>query len=1253
MSQPIFQSLSQNLLFSGNPLSVVSSEDHLIWSSCTPTAMLNVSSSEMIDSSTQHVDQNYFSSEMEGLSWSRPVDAMFIDISLVEGSGLINGDAIFSQLDDIPPQELSKYLKDLSNFPELLDVLNLQQWSNLQKIEMMELLELHKASPQTILNLQSAILSLDDPDIDVDDKIELLRIVFENSEKFSTWIFKDFSKVIKCLCEAGWSSSLQMIFLKKYFVVSSSGSFQGMKHIPTVIQAMTEAHWSFIDQSKFLLTLCNRRPGQTPSELLVVLASAIKTMKAHDWPVAQQVDFIVKLLDVKNSVPSSVLLALDFILKALNPVDWSMDEKFDLIFKMAQNLESNFLACAKFTKPIFETLNSLGYGYDDQCLLIESMCIKNLYASIVFLHSSEALKTLNSFGWNIDQQCQLFRRMIMSGGFDVEMILHNIPHILLSVSQRPFITDPVQFVLNFFETDEYSFSSNSEVSMNLRLCLSYANMDSNDGLLAADLAYTVMKEVKRYNFEPGHIEKELPKLQANMIEIAALADMILGTQIFKAVPGGNIGLIDQYKKLAEDISLLVDRNKWSVLRETIHNHPSANDRNLFLEYKSKAEQMNHELALKKIDEALEIFGKLYEQNFDQDEYKVSLHKDVSSALSWMSDPRSLVDIGKLAISVRDVFESKIKIPLSSKYLLIRLMISLDQVAYGLCSVSEDDRKNPANPQQIAKISALIRIMYGCGYGQEGILHLANRLDSLSCDEGISHRDRYKLLKSYASLIYKILQDFELSYRETFAPIPQLYGNELEISQELRPGFSSNQFRATGVFKLDNHLELLGVTAANDRISKQVLSLLGKEISYPYVALDYHQQDFPQNRLIVGGKGSGLNFMATRYPDHVPEGFVLPARPAGYRLSESDKHAIRIALADLEMRTGRKLGVDLMVSVRSGGPVSMPGAMQTKLFVNNLDSIYQHIESVYQSWNSEAAKAYRQQNGIPDDWGTAVNIVRMVSGQFDENSGSGIVVSRLEMNYARNTCGDRLADGLEEGLDSLSEDLSVKLLGFVDQFEKILCYPVEIEFTVESNHLYLLQVRRANLTREQEIAWYAKGYIEKLITHVDAINALGGVHRLEQDLDVSVLQNDSGVQEIALGSFGEGRPYSGKIVLSSEEVAEEFHKDTNMIYVTDNPDARVSTANAMMAKAFIVSGGGQLAHLFSVARDHKISFIGGANFLINRDDKQVVVGEKVYRTGDVLTIDPVNRKIYDREIPIRRGPSPVKFYINLLLNKNKR
>ncbi|GAA1660233.1 hypothetical protein GCM10009830_01600 [Glycomyces endophyticus] len=227
---------------------------------------------------------------------------------------------------------------------------------------------------------------------------------------------------------------------------------------------------------------------------------------------------------------------------------------------------------------------------------------------------------------------------------------------------------------------------------------------------------------------------------------------------------------------------------------------------------------------------------------------------------------------------------------------------------------------------------------------------------------------------------------------------------------------------------------------------------------------------------LGGKAHGLVALH-RAGLPVPPAFVVVAEacreylrgggmPAGLREELAEAVA---GLTGAGTGAGRGAGA---VAVRSGAAVSMPGMMDTVLGLDPRESsVEDAVASVFDSWNSDRARTYRELHGVPHDLGTAVIVQAMVFGDRDERSGTGVAFSRDPNTGGAEPFGDVLfghrGEAVVSGrtatlpLRALAEREPAVWRGLADALRRIeghyrdACY---LEFTFESGELWLLQAR---------------------------------------------------------------------------------------------------------------------------------------------------------------------------------------------------
>ncbi|GGN59343.1 hypothetical protein GCM10010112_14240 [Actinoplanes lobatus] len=269
-------------------------------------------------------------------------------------------------------------------------------------------------------------------------------------------------------------------------------------------------------------------------------------------------------------------------------------------------------------------------------------------------------------------------------------------------------------------------------------------------------------------------------------------------------------------------------------------------------------------------------------------------------------------------------------------------------------------------------------------------------------------------------------------------------------------------------------------------------------------------DLALDASVIGGKAHGLvALMRLGLP--VPPGFVIPTAACRTFLENGVLPGGELAGAvrELEAVTGRRFGDParpLLVSVRSGAAVSMPGMMDTLLNVGSGGDLDAAVPRVFASWNASRAVTYRELHDIPHDQGTAVVVQAMVLGDRDEHSGSGVAFSRDPSTGERRPYGDVLfrsqGDAVVSGavptlpLDALATrepDVWAELMDALDRVERHYRDVCHVEFTVESGCLWLLQVRPGGLSGRAAIRVAVDLVDEGLIDRAAAVRRITPGH----------------------------------------------------------------------------------------------------------------------------------------------------------------
>jgi len=485
------------------------------------------------------------------------------------------------------------------------------------------------------------------------------------------------------------------------------------------------------------------------------------------------------------------------------------------------------------------------------------------------------------------------------------------------------------------------------------------------------------------------------------------------------------------------------------------------------------------------------------------------------------------------------------------------------------------------------------------------------------------------------------------------------------------------------------------------------------------------------RELLGGKGIGLAEM-TALGVPVPDGFTITTEacraylaggeevPAGLD-AEVDEH-----VATLEQRTGKGFGDDrdpLLVSVRSGAAVSMPGMMDTILnlglndvaveglaastgnarfaldsyrrliqmygeVVDEVDgqrfeqaltdlkaargaaldvdltaddlrelvatfaSIYEEetgrsfpqepheqlrraYRAVFDSWNAPRAQVYRRANDIPDDLGTAVNVVQMVFGNRGESSGTGVCFTRdpatgerrLYGEFLPNAQGEDVVAGIRtpEPIEHMRDRMPEAFEQLVDTLDRLETHYrdlQDIEFTVEEGTLYILQTRTGKRTAAAALRVAAEMVDEGLISREEAVARIdpGQLDQLLHpmiDPDAKVDVAARGLNASPGAASGEERGKAGEdvILVRWETTPDDIH-------------------GLIHAAGVLTAHGGMTSHAAVVARGMGKPCVAGCEELsIDVSAGTVRIGEHDLRAGDVITIDGGTGRVIVGAVPL--------------------
>ncbi len=314
-----------------------------------------------------------------------------------------------------------------------------------------------------------------------------------------------------------------------------------------------------------------------------------------------------------------------------------------------------------------------------------------------------------------------------------------------------------------------------------------------------------------------------------------------------------------------------------------------------------------------------------------------------------------------------------------------------------------------------------------------------------------------------------------------------------------------------------------------------------------------------------------------------------------------------------------------------------------------------IKAVFDSWYGDRAVTYRRLHGIPDDLGTACNIVAMVFGNMGENSGTGVGFTRdpstgekrFFAEFLPNAQGEDVVAGIRTPLKI--EELKKRMPKIYSQLEKI-CQKLEkhyrdmldIEFTIQEGKLYMLQTRVGKRTAAAAIKIAVDMVNEKLIDKKTALLRIEP-EQLNQLLHPTI-DSKAEVKVIAKGLPASPGAAVGKVVFSAQD-AEEWAEKGEKVILVRNETSPEDIGGMAVAQGILTARGGMTSHAAVVGRGMgKCCVVGCGAININEEEKYFTVGNFTVKEGDIITLNGTTGEVILGQAPLVMPTLPKEFYI---------
>ena len=313
-----------------------------------------------------------------------------------------------------------------------------------------------------------------------------------------------------------------------------------------------------------------------------------------------------------------------------------------------------------------------------------------------------------------------------------------------------------------------------------------------------------------------------------------------------------------------------------------------------------------------------------------------------------------------------------------------------------------------------------------------------------------------------------------------------------------------------------------------------------------------------------------------------------------------------------------------------------------------EQLFEAIKAVFRSWDNPRANIYRMDHDIPYSWGTAVNVQMMAFGNMGDNCGTGVAFTRNPATGEKGLMGEFLTNAQgEDVVAGVRTPMPIAQMAQVfpkvyEQFQEV-CKTLEnhyrdmqdMEFTVENEKLYMLQTRNGKRTAAAAIKIACDLIDEGMITEQEAlmqIDAKSLDMLLHPQFDPKALKDADKNNVVGKGIAASPGAAAGTIVFTAEDAVIEGKKGKKVVLV------RLETSpedieGMKYAQGILTVRGGQTSHAAVVARGMGTCCVSGCGDIkMDEENKQFTLAGKVYKEGDVLSLDGSTGKIYDCLIP---------------------
>ena len=304
-----------------------------------------------------------------------------------------------------------------------------------------------------------------------------------------------------------------------------------------------------------------------------------------------------------------------------------------------------------------------------------------------------------------------------------------------------------------------------------------------------------------------------------------------------------------------------------------------------------------------------------------------------------------------------------------------------------------------------------------------------------------------------------------------------------------------------------------------------------------------------------------------------------------------------------------------------------------------------IEAVFRSWDNPRANVYRRDNDIPYSWGTAVNVMPMVFGNLNDESGTGVAFTRdpatgekkLMGEFLKNAQGEDVVAGVRTPMPiaQMEQEFPEAYAEFIKVCETLENHyhdMQDMEFTVENKKLYMLQCRNGKRTAQAALKIACDLVDEGHKTEAEAVAMID-----PRNLDTLLHPQFDAAALKAATPAGKGLGASpgaacGKIVFTAED-AENWNARGEKVVLVRLETSPEDITGMKASQGILTVRGGMTSHAAVVARGMGTCCVSGCgDIAMDEANKKFTLAGKTYTEGSEISIDGSTGNIYDGIIP---------------------